>query len=100
MCIGKPMSGKTTAIKTLVASLMQLHQEELAEKTILFQEKKAEMLEIAVKNVNGQIVPKNSDPALEAKLKVRPEELQLIIDVCQFKGVHNFVCSPKAVTIH
>ena len=37
MCIGPPMSGKTTAIKLLSQALAALHAEEVQQKIMLFQ---------------------------------------------------------------
>lgn len=46
MCIGDPMSGKTTAVKVLVATLKALHADEVQSKTNLFMQKKAQMMDI------------------------------------------------------
>lgn len=43
MCIGPPISGKTTAIRTLITALQKLHDEEHSLKARLFQQKKAQM---------------------------------------------------------
>ena len=74
MCIGSPLSGKTTAIKVLVDSLRALHEDELQVKTKLFLQEKAKMLEIATVVVDGQVLPNSHDPVLEQRLKLRPEE--------------------------
>jgi hypothetical protein len=93
------MTGKTTATKILVRALQQLHQAELNEQTNLFIRKKADMMEIRTFVENGQIFPLDYDPITEAKIKVKPEELPLILDTCHHKGIYNITINPKAVTI-
>ena len=101
MITGPIRSGKTTAIKTVVQSLTSLHQMEIQQKTVLFQLQKARVLNIdAQEDVDGIVRPKNHDPMLEAKLKIKSEEIALISDVCAFKGVNNITICPKSVTIN
>ena len=99
MCIGPPMSGKTTAIKILTQSLQHLHRDEYKEMALLFQRKKAAAQDINITVEDGVVKPVIADPVLDTKIQIKPEEVQLIIDICTYKGVDNFVISPKAVTI-
>lgn len=57
------------------------------------------MLEIRTVVESGQIHPLNYDPVLESRLKITAEENQLIMNVCEFKGVHDVTIIPKAVTL-
>ena len=45
------------------------------------------MQEIRTMIEDGQVCALNHDPVLDAKLKLRPDEVQLIIDICHFKGI-------------
>ena len=65
MCIGPPMSGKTTAIKLLVEALKVIHVEEFRKKSNLFLKKKAEMLEISTCISEGVIMSNSHDPIIE-----------------------------------
>ena len=86
MVVGEPISGKTASIKLIFEVLNTLHNEEFDEKYEFFMRTKARNLSIPIKVVRGEIFPKSTDPTLESILRMTPEEKQMLIDACRYKG--------------
>lgn len=101
MIVGPPISGKTQATKTYTDALERLHKREFNEKYVAFMLKKGERLGIATKSVLkdglADILPEDSDPIAEAKFKMTPEEYQLLLDTCKYKGISNIIVNPKSI---
>ena len=79
----------------------KLHAREFNEKYVKFMKLKAKRLGIDIKVVkkDGQedVVPIEPDPAIETRFKLTPEEYQMILDTCKYKGVNNIILNPKSI---
>lgn len=64
--------------------------------------KKGERLAIATKKVlkdgSNDIIPVENDPITLDKFKMTPQEYQLILDTCKYKGITNLVVNPKSIS--
>ena len=112
MLVGKAMAGKTTSVTTLMEALNKLHGREWEEKYTLFMRRKGRRLGVKTKVVRekcqwpglenqymDEVVCAEPDPLLEAKLKITPEEVQLLLNTCTYKGIQNFTLNPKSISM-